>query len=131
MSVPCAVSLGKKYNNSVGAYIFNIIFWFFRIVVNNIASLFEVENFQDVILETREASARLKKIGRFKTVDMLVDTLPTENQYKIKIMVNIYFLGQQVLRGKSKKGQNLMAVIGLYIFLQMEKLKLQKYDISR
>ena len=80
----------------------NTIILFFRIVVNNIASLFEVENFQDVILETREASARLKKIGRFKTVDMLVDTLPTENQYKIKIMVNIYFLGEQVFQGQSK-----------------------------
>ena len=73
-------------------------------MVNNIASLFEVENFQDVILETREASARLKKIGRFKTVDMLVDTLPTENQYKIKILVNIYFLGEHVFRGQSKRG---------------------------
>ena len=104
MSVPCAVSLGKKYNYSVGANILNIIFLFFRIVVNNIASLFEVENFQDVILETREASARLKKIGRFKTVDMLVDTLPTENQYKIKILVNIYFLGEHVFRGQSKRG---------------------------
>ena len=60
----------------------------FRLVMKNVAPLFEVENFEDILLKTKEVSKKLKSLGCFKTVNMLIDTLPDHPQhYQVKVVV--------------------------------------------
>ena len=60
----------------------------FRLVMKNVAPLFEVENFEDILVKTKEVSKKLKSLGCFKTVNMLIDTLPDHPQhYQVKVVV--------------------------------------------
>ena len=60
----------------------------FSLVMDNVSDLFNVENFKDLILKTKEASKRLKSLGCFSSVNMMVDTLldhPHHYQVLIKV----------------------------------------------
>jgi len=59
-----------------------------NLVMDNVSDLFNVENFKDLILKTKEASKRLKSLGCFSSVNMMVDTLldhPHHYQVLIKV----------------------------------------------
>ena len=56
--------------------------------MNTVSGLFAVENFNDILNTTKEVRSKLKALGLFSRVDMLVDTLPSDPQhYQVRIMV--------------------------------------------
>ena len=56
--------------------------------MDNVSGLFSVENFNDILKTTKDVRSKLKALGLFSQVDMLVDTLPGHpHHYQVKIMV--------------------------------------------
>ena len=50
--------------------------------------MFAVENFNDILKTTKDVRSRLKALGLFSQVDMLVDTLPGHpHHYQVKVLV--------------------------------------------
>ena len=61
---------------------------YFRLLMNSVSALFSVENFNDILKITKDVRSRLKALGLFSQVDMLVDTLPDHpHHYQVKVLV--------------------------------------------
>ena len=61
---------------------------YFRLLMDNVSALFSVENFNDILKTTKDVRSRLKALGLFSQVDMLVDTLPDHpHHYQVKVLV--------------------------------------------
>ena len=58
------------------------------LLIKSVSPLFEVKNFEEIIQKTKDVNQKLKSLGCFKSVRILVDTLPDHHQhYQIKISV--------------------------------------------
>ena len=56
--------------------------------MNCVSDLFSVANFNDILKTSKDVRSKLKALGVFSQVDMLVDTLPSHpHHYQVKIMV--------------------------------------------
>ena len=56
--------------------------------MNNVSQLFTVEDFKDIIVKTKETNQRLKSLGCFTSINMMVDTLPDDpHHYQVLIKV--------------------------------------------
>ena len=80
--------------------------------MNAVSGLFSVENFNDILKTTKEVRSKLKALGVFSKVDMLVDTLPSDpHHYQVRIMVTERLCAPFLHCGVTSPGANVGAAV--------------------
>jgi len=83
-----------------------------KLLMNAVSGLFSVENFNDILKTTKEVRSKLKALGVFSKVDMLVDTLPSDpHHYQVRIMVTERLCAPFLHCGVTSPGANVGAAV--------------------